>query len=112
MAKLTKRTADLATTGDKVTAIWDEELRGFGLRVYPNGRKVYVVKYRSRRVQAAPAGGIPGHSISLAAPSLTTPWPKVAMPRKRLAAIALRDTELYQPALVMTHGPICGDRWS
>lgn len=46
MAKLTKRTADLATTGDKVTVVWDEELRGFGLRVYPNGRKVYVVKCR------------------------------------------------------------------
>lgn len=46
MAKLTKRTADLATMGDKVTVIWDEELRGFGLRIYPNGRKVYIVKCR------------------------------------------------------------------
>ncbi|MGE0333929.1 MAG: tyrosine-type recombinase/integrase [Gammaproteobacteria bacterium] len=51
MAKLTKRTADLATTSDKVTAIWDEELRGFGLRVYPNGRKVYVVKCRIKGQQ-------------------------------------------------------------
>ena len=51
MAKLTKRTADLATTGDRVTAIWDEELRGFGLRVYPNGRKVYVVKCRIKGQQ-------------------------------------------------------------
>lgn len=51
MAKLTKRTADLATAGDRVTAIWDEELRGFGLRVYPNGRKVYVVKCRIKGQQ-------------------------------------------------------------
>ncbi len=51
MAKLTKRTADLAMAGDKVTAIWDEELRGFGLRVYPNGRKVYVVKCRIKGQQ-------------------------------------------------------------
>ena len=51
MAKLTKRTADLATAGDRVTAIWDEELRGFSLRVYPNGRKVYVVKCRIKGQQ-------------------------------------------------------------
>ena len=51
MAKLTKRTADLTTAGDKVTAIWDEELRGFGLRDYPNGRKVYVVKCRIKGQQ-------------------------------------------------------------
>jgi integrase len=51
MTKLTKRTADVATVGDKVTAIWDEELRGFGLRIYPNGRKVYVVKCRIKGQQ-------------------------------------------------------------
>jgi integrase len=51
MMKLTKRTADLAAGGDKVTAIWDEELRGFGLRVYPNGRKVYIVKCRIKGQQ-------------------------------------------------------------
>ncbi len=46
MLKLTKRAVDLAETGDKVALFWDSELRGFGLRVYPNGRKVYVVKCR------------------------------------------------------------------
>ena len=51
MTKLTKRTADLAAAGDKVAAIWDEELRGFGLRVYPNGRKVYIVKCRIKGQQ-------------------------------------------------------------
>jgi integrase len=51
MTKLTKRTADLAAAGDKLAAIWDEELRGFGLRVYPNGRKVYVVKCRIKGQQ-------------------------------------------------------------
>jgi integrase len=51
MTKLTKRTADLAAAGDKLAAIWDEELRGFGLRVYPNSRKVYVVKCRIKGQQ-------------------------------------------------------------
>lgn len=46
MVKLTKRTVDLAEVRDKVAVIWDKEVKGFGLRVYPNGRKVYVVKYR------------------------------------------------------------------
>ncbi len=51
MSKLTKRNVDFATTGDKTTVIWDDELRGFGLRLYPNGRKVYVVKCRIRGQQ-------------------------------------------------------------
>lgn len=51
MAKLTKRTADLAETGERVAMLWDEELRGFGLRVYPNGRKVYIVKCRIKSQQ-------------------------------------------------------------
>ncbi len=38
--KLTKRTVDLATTGETVSVVWDEELRGFGLRVYPKRRDV------------------------------------------------------------------------
>src|SRR5271156_1083944 len=46
MAKLTKRNVDQAAAGDKATALWDDELKGFGLRIWPSGRKVYVVKCR------------------------------------------------------------------
>ena len=51
MAKLTKRTVDMAEAGERVTVAWDDELRGFGLRVYPNGRKVYIVKCRVKGQQ-------------------------------------------------------------
>jgi len=51
MAKLTKRSADLVEIGDKPTVVWDSELRGFGLRVYPNCRKVYIVKCRIKGQQ-------------------------------------------------------------
>ncbi|MQX37613.1 tyrosine-type recombinase/integrase [Roseospira navarrensis] len=46
MPKLTKRTIDQAEASDRTQVVWDDELRGFGLRVYPNGRKVFVVKCR------------------------------------------------------------------
>src|SRR5262245_1562000 len=29
--------------------LWDTEVPGFGVRVYPTGRKVYVLSYRFRR---------------------------------------------------------------
>jgi len=45
-AKITKRTVDAATAGAREIFIWDEELRGFGLRVTPKGSKSYVLQYR------------------------------------------------------------------
>lgn len=44
MANLTKRTIDLASAGRKVFCVWDDKLKGFGLRVMPSGRKTFVVK--------------------------------------------------------------------
>jgi integrase len=46
MTKLTKRVVDQAVANGKATSLWDDELRGFGLRIWPSGRKVYVVKCR------------------------------------------------------------------
>jgi hypothetical protein len=47
MAKLSKRTVDAAETRDKDYVIWDDELPGFGLRVFLSGKRSYVIQYRS-----------------------------------------------------------------
>ena len=51
MAKLTtttisRRTVEALAVG-KDTVFWDSELSGFGVRVYPSGRKQYVVQTRA-----------------------------------------------------------------
>lgn len=46
MAKLTKRYVDSIPDPTQETILWDDELAGFGLRVYPTGRKVFVVQYK------------------------------------------------------------------
>ena len=44
--KITKRTVDsLKSNGDKF--FWDDEVKRFGLRVAPSGRKSYLVQYRT-----------------------------------------------------------------
>ncbi len=46
MPKITKRTVDALTPSERERVVWDEDLKGFGVRVHPTGRKVYIVKYR------------------------------------------------------------------
>jgi integrase len=46
-SRLTKRVVDAAVPGVADTFIWDTELRGFGCRVSPKGRRVFVVQYRT-----------------------------------------------------------------
>ena len=51
MAKLNSTTISRRTVegleADRDTVYWDSELLGFGVRVYPTGRKVYVVQTRA-----------------------------------------------------------------
>ena len=47
MPKLTKRYMDSKKIGEKETVLWDDELKGFGLRVKPSGRKTFVIQYRN-----------------------------------------------------------------
>src|SRR5260370_23191164 len=44
--KLTKRTVDALDPREREYTEWDTELRGFGCRVFPQGRKTFVYYYR------------------------------------------------------------------
>lgn len=44
--KITKRVVDALKTGPERFMVWDSEISGFGLRVSPADRKVYLLKYR------------------------------------------------------------------
>ena len=60
--KLAKRVVDRLAVDGKDAVFWDRDLPGFGVRVYPSGRKVYVVQSRfggkSRRVTVGRHGDI------------------------------------------------------
>ena len=49
--KITKRTVDGLRSEAKRYHAWDSELKGFGVRVEPTGRKVYIVKTRMQGEQ-------------------------------------------------------------
>lgn len=46
MAKLTKRSVEAISPSAKPIYGWDDQLSGFGVKVLPSGRRVYVCKYR------------------------------------------------------------------
>ena len=47
MAKISKRMVDATEAGAADVFLWDTDLKGFGLKVMPSGRKAYVVQYRT-----------------------------------------------------------------
>ena len=57
---LSRRTVDRLTVGSRDAVFWDRDLPGFGVRVYPSGRKMFVVQCRGpagiRRVSLGPYG--------------------------------------------------------
>lgn len=46
MVKLTKRAVESAQPSTRDYIVWDEDLPGFGLRVFPSGKRSYLVQYR------------------------------------------------------------------
>ncbi|MDB5508770.1 MAG: integrase [Hyphomicrobiales bacterium] len=51
--KLTKRVVDAAQAAVERYVIWDSTLPGFGLRVAPTGRKVFILRYRPKGAVAS-----------------------------------------------------------
>lgn len=47
MPKLTKTTVDAEQPGKAQRFIWDTELKGFGLKIFPSGAKTFVFQYRT-----------------------------------------------------------------
>jgi integrase len=46
LIKITKRQVDSVQPAECAKFLWDSQLKGFGLKVTPAGRKVYVLQYR------------------------------------------------------------------
>ena len=61
--KLTKAIVGNANPREKEYFLWDSEVRNFGLRIQPTGRKTFVYQYRvnrrSRRLMIGPADAVP-----------------------------------------------------
>ncbi|WP_299889269.1 Arm DNA-binding domain-containing protein [uncultured Ruegeria sp.] len=49
MFKLTKRAVEGLAVETEEYLVWDRDMRGFGLRVNPSGKKTYLVQYRASR---------------------------------------------------------------
>ncbi len=76
MPKITKRAVDALVPAERERVVWDDDIKGFGVRVHPTGRKVYIVKYRhegrSVKVTIGPHGPVtPAASRARAAEIVT-----------------------------------------
>ena len=62
MTKITKRTIDAIEVGEADIFIWDDDLKGYGVKVTPAGKRVFVLQYRigrkSRRMTLGTYGAI------------------------------------------------------
>ncbi|MEQ8299376.1 MAG: tyrosine-type recombinase/integrase [Hyphomonas sp.] len=75
MTKITKRSIDATRPKAKETFVWDSELRGFGVRISPRGRRTFILQYRqggrTRRMTLGPYGTLtPDEARSLARQNL------------------------------------------
>ena len=88
---LSGRAVDALVASERDVIVWDRALAGFGVRVYPSGRKVYVVQSR--------AGGGP-RRVTLGSHGEIT----ATQARKRAAQVIDRIKRGEEPAQPPPHG--------
>ena len=108
--KLTKGAIDALPTGAKDIVYWDSGCPGFGVKVTPRGRKVFIVLYRSggagsrlRKYTIGPYGRVTLHQARAAALKIFAartegrdPAAEKQQARRRLVADRVEDlVELY-----------------
>jgi integrase len=49
MFRLTKRSVEALEIQERDYLVWDGDMRGFGVRIYPSGKRTYLVQYRTGR---------------------------------------------------------------
>ena len=48
MQKLTKKFIESVAPTDRDQYLWDQTIPGFGVRIFPSGKRSYVVQYRMK----------------------------------------------------------------
>lgn len=84
--RISKRTLDQIEPTGREFVIWDADLKGFGVRVRPNGTKSYIVSYRAGNGRRAPT-----RKLTIGSIGKLTPDQARTEARKVIAAVALGD---------------------
>jgi len=80
MPKLTKRTVDaLRPEAGREIFTWDNELRGFGVRLRPNGAGAYIIQYRNAEGRS--------RRLTLGSLHVLTPEQARGLAREKLGAV-------------------------
>ncbi len=89
MARLTKRTLDALRPAADDYFVWDDELKGFGVRVSPKDAKTFLVQYRAggrqRRVKVGRYGPLTADEARLEARQLLGDVAKGENPAEEIA---------------------------
>lgn len=101
MANITKRLVDSLIPKEKDYIVWDDNIKGFGIKVTPKGKKSYLFKYLSKdKVQRRPAIGIHGNITCEQAREIAKEWaykaskgddPAIAKSNKPGSSITIKD---------------------
>ena len=80
--KITKGEVDAFAPGEGDRFLWDTEIKGFGLKVTPKGKRIYILQYRTG------GRGTPTKRVTLGSHGALTPEAARAAAKRLAGAIA------------------------